>query len=178
MINACVAGLLFASIASFVFVAIDFMARRNKGPFNMSTAAGMGLFLFFILLQSGIATGALVRQTSVYVDFNQAYLDQMATLNDDDYYSNTDFTAESYGNIGILTATYVMAFFASGLIVIDAIFYRCCAGTRSEDHDVNDNTVDVIGKTTEPQSQAFDDKQGGPSSLNPSDSNTSPPWLQ
>jgi hypothetical protein len=56
LINAAAASLLFSFFASLLFFLVDLMARYQRGPFNRSSAAGMGLFLVFILLQASIST--------------------------------------------------------------------------------------------------------------------------
>eukprot|EP00526_Cylindrotheca_closterium_P016128 CAMPEP_0113650198 /NCGR_PEP_ID=MMETSP0017_2-20120614/26704_1 /TAXON_ID=2856 /ORGANISM="Cylindrotheca closterium" /LENGTH=260 /DNA_ID=CAMNT_0000562681 /DNA_START=52 /DNA_END=834 /DNA_ORIENTATION=+ /assembly_acc=CAM_ASM_000147 len=118
LINSCAASLLFASVSSFVFIIIDWMSRHNKGHFNMSAAAGMGLFLFFILLMTGITTGALVEQNMHWVETHQIVLNNMG-------YS--DITAEAYGNLAVITSASVFAFIAAMVTAVDATLIRCCA---------------------------------------------------
>lgn len=120
MINACSASLLFGAIASVAYVIIDVMARRNMGPFNKSAAAGMGIFLFFLLMMTGITAGALVEQNSIWVDREQKYLDKL----------DSELTAAAYGNLTLIMASAIFAFFAAVFDLVDLLVTGCY---RSDD---------------------------------------------
>jgi hypothetical protein len=122
LINACAISLLFSIAASILFLLVDCMARYQRGPFNMSSAAGMGLFLVFILLQAGISTGALVEQTYFWVQHFQGIVDE--TNNN----GNLGFDkVQSYANQTVLTSTALCAFGCSLVIFVHAMVYQCCS---------------------------------------------------
>lgn len=120
LITACAASLLFAAVASVVYVFVDCLARCSCGPFNMSTSAGMGLFLCFILAQAGISTGALAEQNLYWVDYFQDLVDDMDHL---------DLTVKSYSSSLILISSALSAFGVAFLVLVDVICYRCCCIT-------------------------------------------------
>jgi hypothetical protein len=129
LINAAAASLLFSILASILFLLVDLMARYKRGPFNMSSAAGMGLFLVFILLQAGISTGALVEQVNFWVQYFQHVVD----VSDGQFGYDK---VESYAKKSILITTAIWAFFCSFFIFVDAIVHRCCqapANVKTED---------------------------------------------
>ena len=94
---------------------MDILARYEKGPFNLSAVAGMGLYLIIILVQAGISTGALVEQNIYWVNYMQQYLDD----------EGFDATAKSYASTQILMGSAGFAFVAAFLVLVDTIFYRC-----------------------------------------------------
>jgi hypothetical protein len=127
LINSCAASLLFSAAASGLFILFDGLARYNMGPFNLSSAAGMGLFLIFILLQAGISTGSLVEQNKYWVDYFQHFLDET---------SDEDLNVKSFSNSGLLIITAISAFATAFLILADSICYRSCyeVKTRSDNN--------------------------------------------
>lgn len=133
LINACSASLLFGAVASVSYVIIDWLARNKRGPFNMSAAAGMGIFLFFILMMTGITTGALVEQNQLWVEVYQEILDaQEATHH---------LTAEAYGNLTLIMAAAIFAFAASILNMFDLVLARCCGGNGGNSSSTADHST-------------------------------------
>jgi len=100
-----------STFACVFFVIMDIFARYKKGPFNMSTVAGMGLYLTIILVQAGFSTGALVEQNIYYIN----YLDDK---------SEFDVNVESYANTKVFLSSACCAFVAAFLVVVDTILYR------------------------------------------------------
>jgi hypothetical protein len=83
LVNACASSLLLSAVAALFWFVCDMTARCRRrsdgsglGPLNKHTAAGMGLFLIFMLLQAGVSTGALVGQTKELVRSYESLLDQ------------------------------------------------------------------------------------------------------
>lgn len=114
LINACAASLLFAACAALVFSLIDILARYKLGPFNLKSTAGMGLFFVFILIQAGIATGALVEQNRFWV---RLYDDILAN-------AGIDLKAKPYGSSVVFYTTAIMSFVLSFLVMLDGFVYR------------------------------------------------------
>mmetsp|Transcript_42189 Transcript_42189/g.82777 ORF Transcript_42189/g.82777 Transcript_42189/m.82777 type:complete len:235 (-) Transcript_42189:205-909(-) len=113
LINSCAVGLLFSVIASVFFVVVDLMARRKWGPFNTSSATGMGVFLFFILVQTGISTGALVEQIQYYVKFQETFVGS----------SGFSYNVKSFADTKILLAAVGLSFGTAILIFIDCVLH-------------------------------------------------------
>jgi len=113
LINSCAVGLLFSVIASVFFVVVDLMARRKWGPFNTSSATGMGVFLFFILVQTGISTGALFEQIQYYVKFQETFVGS----------SGFSYNVKSFADTRILLAAVGLSFGTAILIFIDCVLH-------------------------------------------------------
>jgi len=142
LINACAASLIFSVIAAILFVFIDVLARYKKGPFNLSTAAGMGLFLTFILIQTGISTYALVRQVDMWIDYFRNVVE-------------TDLQIKSFCDTTLMKVTVAFAFGATILITIDIIcdrFFRCNRSERNNssmqsNNDIHPNSLELAKET-------------------------------
>lgn len=141
LINACASSLLFSAAGGIVYLFIDCLARYGKGPFNMSSANGMALFFIFILTQAGICTGALVEQTSFWVEYFQLVVDKL---------DNGIDNVESYADKRILRSAAVVAFGTALLIFLDAMVYRCYGKNNT-----NNNKADDDDRTEEENNNAM-----------------------
>jgi len=121
LVNSCAVGLLFSVIASVFFVVVDLMARRTWGHFNTHSATGMGVFLFFILVQTGISTGALVEQIQYYVKFQEELVGS----------SGYSYNVRSYADTKILLGTVGLSFGTAILISIDCVLHLCLRYRRT-----------------------------------------------
>jgi hypothetical protein len=175
LINACASSLIFSIVGGLLYLLIDCMARYGKGSFNMSAANGMGLFFIFILTQAGIGIGALVEQTSYWVDYFQIVIDGLA---DEDIGINN---VESYANKQVLRAASIVAFGTAFFILLDAIAYRCY-----NDND-KDKECDVVAEAkaqmdlklreSEPTEEAAQASTGTPvDNSPPSSGHATPSW--
>jgi hypothetical protein len=91
------------------------------------------------LVQAGICTGALVEETSFWVEyFQEQVIDKL------DNNIRID-KVESYANKQILRSAAIAAFGAALLILLDVTFYRCC---RQQD---NNAAMDDVMTTTKTQ---------------------------
>jgi hypothetical protein len=138
LINACASSLLLSAAAGILYLFINCMAH-HKGNAMSSSTNGMSLFFSFLLVQAGLCTGALVEQTSVWVQhFQEQIIDK---LDDNNAGIDNQVEVESYANKQILRTAAITAFGTALLIVLDAMVYRCYRQRFHED-DNKDNASD------------------------------------
>mmetsp|Transcript_2392 Transcript_2392/g.3397 ORF Transcript_2392/g.3397 Transcript_2392/m.3397 type:complete len:292 (+) Transcript_2392:38-913(+) len=143
LINSTAAGLILSTVATVIFLIIDFMARRKRGPFNSSSAAGMMLYLTIILVQTGISVGALLEQNKFWTKTYELL------LSGGGFFDNQGITkVESYANRNLLIVSVILAFVAAFFILLDTIIYKCFE-KPAEDRHSSFHTSDASSRDKE-----------------------------
>jgi len=106
IIYSCAVSLTLSGIASALYIFMDLMARHSCGGYITSSTSGMGMFLFFILVQAGISTGALAEHINMHVKF------QKETFKDAEYI--------------FLWTTAILALSTAVLVIVDSAMHQCC----------------------------------------------------
>lgn len=129
MITAVAGTLCITIFALIIFMIVDFLARRDCC--KPTVAAGMGLFVIFILMQSGLEALAFARECMFWEDIYQQIIDKVI-LTDATF---TGRNAETHGNWKLCAGTAVMSFVLVFFVFIDGIIALCNANNRAEGTD-------------------------------------------
>jgi hypothetical protein len=150
LVNACAASLFLSAFATIVYVLIDAMTRCGKGPFKRSSLAGMSLFLTFLLLQTGLCVGAVVKQAEFWENHNRLILDlsNLEIVEDGQTYQVNDVS--TYGNTTFLFAVAIVAFAAAFVAFCDFVAGMCCRSNKKDDHfDDPQKSLSALQKSSE-----------------------------
>jgi len=129
LVLATTGTLLITILALVIFMIVDLAARRNCCKRTLS--AGMGLFLIFILLQSGLESLAVSRECMFWEGVYQKIIDSVVNGGDE---SMTVRTAKTHGDWRFSAATSAIAFILAIFVLIDQIVCLCTANDGVEDN--------------------------------------------
>jgi len=161
MVIATVASLIFTSVATLFFIIVDTMSRRKMGPFNKSTVLGMGIFVVFLLAQTGFTTGALY----FFVDFWQ---DVHKNSFESVYGESVNVT--TYGNEPLLWWETGLLALSSVLVFIEGMFNVVCKNCGSDIDSSAGVDLDAPVNQPPPSVQTF------PGENNSSKATEGPSW--
>ena len=176
-LHAVTFALGLAGLALIIFIAVDAMARAGLGPFNRSTAAGMGLFSTFILFQAAASAGATLNEIKYWEDHYDELLEEGWTVigPDGTLVQISEVTLYGQGEddwplLLIATLALLLMTLLMFLEVLTMMF--CCGGANSQqDKDTEQDLSDLKVEspppalaspthTLSPSGSASDDGEG------------------
>lgn len=134
LVMATTGTLLITILALIIFMIVDLAARRNCCKRTMS--AGMGLFLIFILLQSGLESLAVSRECMFWEGVYQKIIDSVVEGGDQSLIVRT---AKTHGDWRYSAATSVIAFVLSIFVLFDQIICLCTTNDKIIDPNVEND---------------------------------------
>lgn len=129
LVNSAGTSLIFSGVAFLLFLLVDSLSRCKKGPLNRSTAAGMGLFLIFILIQTAVSAWALAAECKFWTDYFEKLYEAAG-------YGETYGISEvsTYGNQTLLFTTGIIGIVSAFFLLLDACI--SIRTTRAEEKEM------------------------------------------
>lgn len=117
LVNACIAGIIFAMSAMVLFFVFDILERYKKGKVKRSSVLGMSLFMFFILIQAGACLLALYSESIFWTGYFERIYDKLPEYGIED--------VRTHGKTVPLLMALVFALASACALLLDSIWSFC-----------------------------------------------------
>eukprot|EP00977_Amphora_coffeiformis_P002120 scaffold407_cov168-Amphora_coffeaeformis.AAC.16 len=148
-----------AALALLIFIVVDLTARIGVGPFNRSTAAGMGLFSTFILFQAAASTGALLNEVKYWEDHYDDLVEEGWNVMGPDgnvvQISEVALYGQGDDDWPMLLIATLALMFMTLLMFLEVMTMMCCfGGPTSQGDDKSTEEDDILKVETPPPALA------------------------
>lgn len=169
-LHAVTFALGLAALALIIFIVIESMARVGCGPFNRSTAAGMGLFSTFILFQAAASAGATLNEVKYWKDHYDEVVEDGWTIAgpEGSPVQITEVTLYGQGDddLPVLMIATLALLLMTLLMFLEVMTMMCCCGGADnlENKDAEeDDAIDDFKVETPPPAVASPTQTMSPS---------------